>query len=130
MSRKGRHRNAHNEDAVLRIVRERGFEVCLPGVDATTPVDFSQASIVVGPHAGALTDLAFCEPGTKVLELLPSDHLYPYFFTLSEAAGLQYNYMVCNSVTEREFDAWGPSRVDFLVDEREFETALDRLLET
>lgn len=130
LSRRGRHRNACNEEAVLAIMRDRGFEVCVPGVDDTDPVDFAEASIVVGPHAGALTDLAFCQPGTKVLEFLPTDHVYPYFYTLSEAAGLKYNYLLCKSLEERGFEAWGPSLVDFVVDERKLKEALDQLVDS
>jgi capsular polysaccharide biosynthesis protein len=130
LSRRGHRRNASNEEAVLRIVRDRGFEVCTPGVDDTDPADLSEAAIVVGPHAGALADLAFCQPGTKVLELLPSDHVHPYFYTLSEAAGLSYSYLLCRSLGERGSDAWGPSAVDFVVDEQELTVALDRLLDS
>src|SRR5699024_9429852 len=71
-----------------------------------TPVDAAQvdfaalmtrAEVVVAEHGAALADLAFCRPGTAVIELIPSDHMQPYYFSLARAAGLDYSAVVCRS---------------------------------
>jgi capsular polysaccharide biosynthesis protein len=128
VSRRGYRRNVANEETVNAIMRQRGFEIYDPGAADSSPADFAHAGAIVGPHGGALTDLAFCRPGTKVLELIPTDHIYPYFYTLSEATGLDYGYMLCPSTQEREVGARGPSPFDFTVDESELSAALDKLM--
>lgn len=127
VSRSGARRNVVNEEAVQRIVLQHGFEIYDPSRQTDTTRDFAEATVVVGPHGGGLTDLAFCQPGTKVLELIPTDHIYPYYYTLSDAADLEYGYLLCRSTTERDPDAFGPSSSDFHVDEREFAVAVDRI---
>jgi len=124
ISRRGGRRNSLNEASVERILLQNDFEIYHPSGRADTPRDFAEAAIVVGSHGGGLTDLAFCQKGTKVLELIPTDHVYPYYYTLSDATGLEYRCMVCRSAEERGPDAFGPSVHDFHVDEREFFDAI------
>lgn len=127
ISRSGYSRNPANEDAVNRILISHGFEIYTPTTDADSHRDFAEAAIVVGPHGAGLSGLAFCQPGTKVLELIPTDHVYPYYYTLSDSAGFDYGCLVCRSTDERSPGEWGPSRSDFIVDEHELDSALDRL---
>jgi hypothetical protein len=63
-----------------------------------------------------------------VLELLPSDHLYPYYYTLSDAAGLTYGYLLGDSTRQRRLGAWGPSKYDFSINAAEFESALAQII--
>lgn len=81
-----------------------------------TAEDFAAAAVVVSPHGGVLADLVFCNPGTKVLELLPTDHPGPYYYTLSLAAGLDYRCLACRSLDERPDGGSRPSTADFTVD--------------
>ncbi len=124
ISRTGCRRNVVNEEAIEFILRKYNFEIYNPAEHENQPFDFAEAAIVVGPHGGGLSNLAFCRQGTKVLELIPSDHIYPYYYTLSNAAVLEYSCMVCQSTHERGQDAWGPSSYDFYVDEKEFDNTL------
>jgi capsular polysaccharide biosynthesis protein len=104
-----------------------GFEIYDPTEHIESHRDFAEAAIVVGGSGSGLTGLAFCQPGTKVLELIPTDHVYPYYYTLCDAAGLEYGCLVCQSVHERGQDPWGPSSYNFNVNENEFESALAQL---
>jgi hypothetical protein len=101
-------------------LNEAGFEIYDPSRHLDPWLDFSQATAVIGPHGAGLTDLAFCLPGTAVLELLPSDHVYPYYCSLSQAAGLRYGYLIGQSERQRSKRAFGPSPYDFVVNERQF----------
>jgi hypothetical protein len=125
--RSGYTRNPLNEDAVNRILVQYGFEIYNPIHHVNSHNDFSEATIIVGVSGSGLSGLAFCQPGTKVLELIPSDHVYPYYYTLSDAAGLEYGCLVCRSTNERDADAWGPSSSNFYVNENELDIALARI---
>jgi Glycosyltransferase 61 len=97
-----------NRAAVDRLLAQHGFTA----VDATE-VDLAalmtRAQVVVGEHGAALADLAFCRPGTAVIELIPSDHMQPYYFSLARAAGLDYSAVVCRSSAHRPIDEPGAS---------------------
>lgn len=124
LSREGYRRNAVNEAALRRILLAAGFEIYDPAKHEDPFRDFAEAELVVGAHGSALTYLAWCRPATRVLELLPSDHIHPYYYTLAEAAGLDYHCLVCRSEVERGPGALGPSRSDFIVDEDAFSAAV------
>jgi capsular polysaccharide biosynthesis protein len=100
------------------------FEIYYPEDHKRPEDDFAQAEIVVGPHGAALTDIVYCFPGTRVLELIPSDHVYPYFYTLASAAGLEYYCLPGTSTSVRSKSVAGPSPYDFYLDPDEFNAAL------
>jgi len=127
ISRAGCRRNVVNEEAITRILIKHDFEIYDPVQHENQPYDFAESAIIAGPHGGGLSDLAFCQPSTKVLELIPTDHVYPYYYTLSAAAGLEYGCLVCPSTHERGQDARGPSSYNFYVNEDEFDSALSQL---
>jgi hypothetical protein len=97
-----------NRPALDRLLISRGFTA----VDATK-VDLAalmtRAEVVVAEHGAALADLAFCRPGTTVIELIPSDHMQPYYFSLARAAELNYAAVVCRSAEHRPIDEAGAS---------------------
>ena len=60
---------------------------------------------------------------------MPSDHVFPYYFSLSQAAKLKYGFLVGISIKERDLQlAYGPSPYDFYVDEDEFHDALTKVI--
>jgi len=130
VSRRGSSRQAVEEDAIRALLRDRRFELYEPSDHLTQPDDFHDAAVVVGAHGAGLANLAFCQPGTRVLELLPTDNAYPFFYSLAVSAGLDYGYLACPSTGERPPDSFGPSPYDFTIDLQQLELALDELLET
>jgi capsular polysaccharide biosynthesis protein len=113
-------RKLKNESVLVAHLNEFGFEIYDPSKHLDPWLDFSQATAVIGPHGAGLTDLVFCPAGAAVLELLPSDHVHPYYCSLSQAAGLRYGYMMGQSERQRPKRAVGPSPYDFVVDEQQF----------
>lgn len=87
-------RKVANEDELLPILTKYGFEIFKPEEEVNQPQVFHEASIIVASHGAALSNLAFCQPGTKVLELMSNGHLREYFFTLSQVAGLEHHYII------------------------------------
>lgn len=117
-------RCVRNAAEIERIVAKLGFESYDVGAAANPAADFAAAAAIASPHGGVLADLAFCNRGTQVLELVPTDHPAPYFFTLSLVAGLEYRCLACRSLHERPEGMRTPSTSDFTVDPDEFEAAL------
>ncbi|MFH0756862.1 MAG: glycosyltransferase family 61 protein, partial [Bacteroidota bacterium] len=121
-------RKVQNETSLISIALDHGFEIFDPLKCDDPPSVFSEAAVVVSAHGSALADLAFCQPGTSVLELIPSDHMFPYWYTIANAAGMHYFYLVGQSTEERTAMN-GPSPYDFTINEDDFRIALQRILE-
>lgn len=116
-----------NRDEVRALMRDYGFRIYDPSHQNNQPVDFAAASIVVGAHGAGLANLVFCTPGTRVLELLPTDQMHPYYYTLSWAAGLEYSVLPCKSAEERPPGDFSPSPHPFHVDIERLRAALDAM---
>ena len=46
--------------------------------------------MVIGAHGAAFTNLIFCKPGTKVIEIIPSDHPNEKCKRISKILNLKY----------------------------------------
>lgn len=58
---------------------------------------FSGAEVVVGPHGAALTNLTFCQPGTRVLEMFAASYVHLGLWSICEAiGGVDYRYLVAD----------------------------------
>jgi Glycosyltransferase 61 len=66
-------RRVRNEDRVLALLVTRGFNcVTLKGMPIADQVElFRQAEVVVAPHGAGLAHIAWCKPGTKIIEFFP-----------------------------------------------------------
>jgi len=51
---------------------------------------FNDAEIIISAHGAALSNLVFCEPGTRILEIFPQNYSTSNFFALASASGLDY----------------------------------------
>ena len=51
---------------------------------------FRNASIILGAHGAALTNIVFCKPGTKVIEIIPADHPNKKCERISKILKLRY----------------------------------------
>lgn len=84
------------EDALVQALSVFGFtSVCLTGMDAEAQWTlFAQAEAVIAPHGAGLSNLMFCAPGTLVIELMPIHHASFVYYTLSQAVGLRYLFLL------------------------------------
>ena len=69
-----------------------GFRIVVPG---TLPLSeqitiFRAARLVVGPHGAGLTNIAFCQRPTRVLELASTNYPNPCFARIAQTRGLEY----------------------------------------
>lgn len=126
IGRTGR-RSLVNAAEVEHAMRTLGFEVFDPAAADHPADDFAAATFIVSPHGGVLADLVFCAPDTKVLELVPTDHPAPYYYTLSLGAGLEYRALACRSLYERPEGMRSPSTSDVTVDVEELTGAIESM---
>lgn len=121
-------RRVTNSAEVTALVSDRGFVIVDPMAGDDLFAAVAGADVVVGAHAAALSSLVVATPGTRVLEILPTDHTYGYWFSLASAAGLQYWAMLADSSGRREKGDKGPSAFDVSVDLERLDRALDVVL--
>jgi hypothetical protein len=118
-----------NQEVLEDILRPYGFETYFPEREPAMQLQvFSQADIVIGAHGAALANVTFCPAGTDVLEIIPTDHAYPYFYTACTNLDLGYAYLGAQSLCRRYDSEAGPSPFDFYVDEEDFAAAVECLV--
>ena len=73
-----------------------GFEIyMLSGLNVWSQARlFNSAGVIVGSHGGGLTNLVFCNPGTKVLEFFPRQLCQSSLPGYMQKSGLKYEYLV------------------------------------
>jgi capsular polysaccharide biosynthesis protein len=90
------YRRVLNEGDVIQCLARRGFEMI-----AMESLSMSQQAaalaacdVVVAPHGGGLSNLVFCSPGTKVVEIFSPELVAGYFWKISNQIGLDYYYLL------------------------------------
>lgn len=105
-----------------------GFELFEPAGETDLNVSLSNVSHVVGIHGAALTNLVFCRPETRVLELLPSDMPWRHFYSICCSGQMPYGVLVGKSLRERRSLASAATDAPFHVRLDELRAALAVLL--
>jgi hypothetical protein len=88
-----------NEGELIELLKNYGFE--MRSLSAMTVPDeaeyFNSAKLILGAHGSGFTNLVFCEPGTKVIELFPDKYVRHAFCDICDKMGMEYHYMLCPS---------------------------------
>ncbi|MEH7179234.1 glycosyltransferase family 61 protein [Neobacillus vireti] len=97
------HRKVLNEKEVFAVLEKYGFKmVKLSTLSFVEKIElFNQAEVIVSPHGAGLTNLIFCNPGTKVVELFTPTYLLPCFHIISNHMELDY-YGLIGEVVPRD----------------------------
>jgi hypothetical protein len=85
-----------NEDDVVAALAPLGFRKVLL---TEKPLDqqialFAQARAIVAPHGAGLANIAFCQPGTTVIEIVSPDRLWPTYRAVAARRGLDYGFVL------------------------------------
>lgn len=93
---KTKFRRVINEAEFLDLLKDRGFQsVALEFISvAEQAALFSKARIVVAPHGAGLTNIVFCQPGTKIVELFSPNYVNVCYWSLSNQLDLDYYYLL------------------------------------
>jgi len=107
VGRKGPTRMIHNMEQVQAFLSKYDFEtVYLEGMSIVEQILlFQTAEFVVGAHGAGLTNLVFCEPGTKVIEFMPSAEIRPFFWLISQKLDMVHGMQLCAAAEGQGFQA-------------------------
>jgi tetratricopeptide (TPR) repeat protein len=89
-------RRVINEREIIEFLAQFGFQfVTLEGRSVKEQAALlANASVVISPHGGGLTNTVFCRPGTKVIELFAPNYVYPCYWLVSNLLNLNYYYLI------------------------------------
>lgn len=118
------HRRVLNEAELLQFLEGFGFEpVVLEQLSVVEQAQlFSSADIIVAPHGAGLTNLVFCQPGTRVIEFFVPSYVNLGYWSLSSQLQLQHYYFFAQEVTAP--DQRTPHLTDIFVNLRDLDRAL------
>ncbi|NET41044.1 FkbM family methyltransferase [Okeania sp. SIO2B3] len=104
-----------NEDEVVNFLREYGFEtVIFESISFREQISFmAAAEVVVAPHGAGLTNLVFCCPGTKVVEIFSPNYVNGCFWVIANQVDLEYYYLIGDKIPNQQKH---PVAEDILVD--------------
>ena len=88
-----------NEDEVAALARICGFEtILLSGMSLAEQISlFASASHVIAVHGAGLTNIVFCQSGTKILEIHMDKYVNWCYRRLSAFYGLEYGFITGES---------------------------------
>ncbi len=120
-----RRRKITNEPALWAELERAGFsKVRLEELTWPEQINaFRHAKIVVAPHGAGLANLAFCRPGTKVVELFNRAYVHGCYWRVAVLQGLDYRPIV-RSGTEPLSQATSCNRLDIDADVAQVRAAL------
>jgi capsular polysaccharide biosynthesis protein len=124
-------RRVNNEREVLDLLEPLGFVTIDPGrMGVQEQIDhFAAADVVVAPHGAALTNLNFCSPGVRILELFAPGYLNPGYWTIADnLPDATYRYLVGRGADPGPGSAMNGVMHDITVDPRQLARSLDELL--
>ena len=98
---KAKNRQLINETEVNQLLTESGFvTVFLEEMSFLEQVAlFASAKMIVAPHGSGLTNLVFCSPNTKVVELFSPNYLRTDYWMISQQLHLKHYYIVGKNFT-------------------------------
>ena len=81
-----------NEDEIINFLRVEGYLIVFAEDLAFEQqiTLFANADVVISPHGSGLSNIIFCSPGTKVIELFYGDFIVPCFWLIAQQLKLEY----------------------------------------
>lgn len=104
-----------NEKEVLNILEPFNFQIVHPEkfTVAQQAELFAGAEFIIGPHGAGLTNIAFCKPGTRIIDLFAPEWINPCYYILADALKLKYGYLIGEKhLTNVQQVKWADIKVD------------------
>ncbi len=118
-------RRVTNEPELRALLEAAGF-TALHLEDLTWPEQiqaFRRAKVIVAPHGAGLANLAFCAPGTRVIELFHRSYVHGCFWRLAALRSLDYRPLITPG-SEPLGQSPGNNRLDFAANLTQVRAAL------
>ena len=110
-----------NESEVMEILSKYGFKLVF--LESMSVVEqaklMASAQVIISPHGSGLTNIVFCQPGTKIIELFSSAYINECYWTLSNQCSLKHYHWISNASLKSEKIISPLGAVDFFVDSSE-----------
>lgn len=89
-------RNVVNEKQVMEFLQKFGFQsVVLESLPISKQVDLlANAEVLISPHGAGLTNIIFCSPGTKIIEIFSPIYVIRTYWVISNHCQLDYYYIL------------------------------------
>jgi capsular polysaccharide biosynthesis protein len=103
--RKGKTRGILNQDEVAEFFIALGWSVVdLEELNFAEQIAwFHNAAVIVGEHGGAFTNLLWCRPGCRVLELCPDNFLNGCYEGISLCLALKHEFQIYHADNSNRF---------------------------
>ena len=96
IARRGGNRTPLQEEAMIAFLEQEGWSIVqAERLSLREQIGiFRQARAVCAPHGAALTNLVWCSPGCKVLEICSASYLNGCYESIALNMGLDYRFLV------------------------------------
>ncbi len=98
---RARGRQAINEAELVALLRRYHVEtIYLEDFSLSQKISIAQnADLIIGAFGAGLTNIVFCRPGTRIIELVPDLTPQHFFQMIAYLRKLDYSYLACDSIT-------------------------------
>jgi hypothetical protein len=122
-------RRVLNEESIIKLLKPYGFStVYLETMTVTEQINlFHHAEIIIGAHGSGLSNIAFCKPNTKIVEIFSPNYVHTCYWILSEHIQGDYYYLIGTGERPPEFTDPNAVHQDIQVDDSDFKKILERL---
>jgi hypothetical protein len=113
-------RKVLNENEVIDLLKQFDFEIhTMQGKTIRQQAElFFSASIVISPHGAALTNLIFCQPEARILEICSDTYCLDYMKSLATDVDLEFHRLIIQQEKEVAKNLLEESKIKFNLMER------------
>jgi hypothetical protein len=85
-------RKLMNEDEIINFLKAEGYLIVFAEeLSFEQQINlFGNADVVISPHGSGLSNIVFCSPNTKVIELFYGDFIVPCFWLIAQQLKIEY----------------------------------------
>lgn len=122
--RSARGRRLVDEDRLLSLLKRHGFEIVeMERLDLGAQIALmTRAKVVLAPHGAGLTNMLFCQPGTRIIEIADPAYPNPNFYAMAAALDHDYVWLAGRGIGEGH-----PLDRDLAIDEDSVRDALEAI---
>ncbi len=94
--KKASNRRIVNEQEVINLLEKLGFKtITLESISVAQQASLlAHSQVIVATHGAGLTNLVFCHPRTKVIEIFHPEYVMNYYWLLSNICGLEHYHLI------------------------------------